>query len=818
MGFLTKKRLFVILPILLIILGFAAFPIVINSYVNHVLKPERIKDALLSNVKAQTGLRVSVLGVKYRFPAGIILTGVKISHPEPGRDYLFRTENLIIRVSLLGLLRKTNPFSSLRVSQGKFNPWGLSAGEWSKVFKLFSRFSSSKTKKAPGAKTGAKKNQIDRKTEGKNATSAIAGKKDEKKPGAGRKDPSAEKPTAFRLPSDIEIHLENLALIVPARVSASSPELKKRRKLILSASILPGPGRYRITLHMDKKEETSPRLIMNGWWKRDTPRNLRYRFFDIPAGFALDLSKIFPIPWELQYVLKSIKITRGVIDGKGSVDTFAQGSGINIDAEYRDLEAHVAFDDDIAIGVSASTGRFNYNTVYRKIDRGPDYAAISMKQEHLNFSLKYLINKKKKREIKTQADAFFIRSSQKGKSPNLVYLDMPGVETGGQARVRLQYTAGRGWIKPLLDIRLKDMELFLTGGVFKPGSQARKKSSSWEPERIRISRLRARQKGEQYLTIDSSGTLEKKASFQLNLKSDSSFIFTRSGGKPVFIMRQHMGGKLQFKNLSYGFLVRPLSRIPSHIQRRGSRKNAARAEDEGLLRYHRFISLEKKQALLDYLKLNISVEFKDMNRPGNSLPLNLRLTLYKHENYVNIKLPEITTPNSQLSFEYVLSLQYPIPYHKIDFTASVKKNGLSFPEFLGTGKAPEELYLKYFLTGQGWLPRDLINKTYSHMTFHARKIELGNLTAARILKHKLPLSPRAFFAEEFGISRSTSGDRFKYTSITLRSNELNSSGSGDYVPGQGGRVDMAYRLTTGKQGRMKYKILKNETWTPAEDG
>ena len=801
---LTKGKILTLIALLIILVAGITIPISINSYIRNRINLNSIKSGVIQTVKSQTGLDMRVQNVSYRFLQGIVFTGVKFYGPDARGpdDFLVRTESFLLKISLYNALRKNHPFSEVNIPEGKINPWILSSTEWSDLFKKFAGYN----------QANAPKNPIEIKT-------------------AESETVPPEENRVREIFNDISINIERLNIQVPEYIKTRRRNQSFYNKLYLDLSLSAGVGRFLLRTYIDTGAEEPPQVNVRGKWKNQDNRRLNFKFKNIPAPFVADISQeLTLLSLELNALLKKLRITSGILEGQGSLDTFKEGSGVNVVGTYLDLNAHT--DESPAAAVLRlvrSGGKFGYNSAFEKFSEGPVHTTWFMKQENLDFNISYsnlpetrARKGKRRMEIKARVNLKRLPESREQtdapdnpRLQNAPVFSPPGVRTSGQALLELEYNYGKKWIEPRFRLELSDLYLYPQTDIFNHNNNPR-------PAFI-LEKGGIAQKPGAPLDINIDGKYNQ-ARFKLTGGGPAAFSYKPGPRATLPILKQKLKLDFDVDGLSYRDLIIPLSRMNGLITRNGTAHDAPRAEDQGQLLRYKYISPEREEALMNNTYLELRLRLKNLREGGADWPRSLQARIVKKESrYFEMEMSPVKTDNFEMEFEYTILFVKPLPAHRMKFEASIKGNPIGLPELLDSDKPPLNIKLKYDLhKASGWLPYDLINRSYSRFTMEFEGIDVNELTPVKIMKHKLELPREAFYADRAKITRVTNGHKVKYDTLSFSSRHVSLSGRGEYIPGEGGEVRFKYKTKSGENGKGesdKFTLLirEDDKWFPDSD-
>ena len=761
---------------------FGLAPVLINAIILERLDIHGAREKLTLAIESQTGLALTVQGVKYRFLRGLVFRGVRIQ-PKDAQHGLFvlQAESLMLQLSLLRALRGQMPFTRVLVSEGRINPYALDAKQWNEVLERFHHRAQGKPARDP---TGA----------------------------------SLPDPATAAL-SQIEFVGEGLRLVVPEAVM---PGGRKRVVDRIRVDFFVKPQERRWTAELYKGiEEGAARIQARGRWGNDSSRRVNFKFSGVPLPLLYILTSRLPLwPAEIKAPLERTSIESGQLDGRGSLDLAGSGVGLNFNGSYTGVRLHIGDRRGFHLALAGGAGAFRYNTAFLAFADGPAQTELEVHQEGLQLRfLQRDVKLKERREnfFEAEVRAKVTRSNEV--KPG-VRLGLPGCLTEGNVEFFARYTYGRGWIQPELRANLGDFRIHLSSPLFR--LSAGQTAVPHTPV-LRIAQASLEQKSGQKLKLEATGDLDG-APVRLSGHSESYLLVDPGPNLPSMTFSQDLKGEVFVRKLPYRQLLVPAARIHSSIIAAGSRVNADRAEEHGLLRQYQFMDPVYERAFIANTKVDLRFHFTEMQDAGAAWPRAFDVLLNKDSYVMQVTIPEATGPQSKLSFELTTRpANRPMPYHDIKAALEVVGNHLAFPEFLGNDVVPTEIRGSFRAFGQGWYAYDLITHTYSDFSLEVKHVNLASLQPAVILKYKLQMKEEDFLALDFSIKRRTDLNRFYYYPIEVRTKRLTLRATGEFIPQQGGELGMQYEWQTGKtvagkpetlSDRLDLVISADEQWAP----
>lgn len=772
---MRKRRVLLLTVGGLVLLCVALVPVVLNALIVRRLDLNLARTRITEVLQSQTGLSLTVQGVKYRFLRGIVFHGVRVqAQGAPHGSFLLQAESMMLQLSLWQALRGELPFNRLVVTEGRLNPYVLSGPEWNRVLESFASHQEAvrKRKTQPGQVTALDFSEID-----------IAG--------------------------------QDLRLVVPEYVITGG-----RRRIVdrirIDFMIRPGRRTWNISM-LTGRSEGAAHLEARGRWQGESSRRLNFRFDRVPLPLLYRLSARLPVwPAELRIPLERMHMAEGFLNGRGSLDLVGAGLGINFEGEYEKVHVSLGRADGFYAAVENASGKFRYNTAYFDFVAGPVHAEFDLEQPDLKIRLRFRnIKTKQKEEHFAEATITSQPTLAESKAGSL-RMRLPGGPLAGELAFNLYYDQARGWLQPKLNVALKDIRVSLQSPLFR---MVGPKGKDYHPE-LRVTSASIKQAPKERLKITAHGDLDG-APFKIEADSESYFEITPHPEEPSLAVFQDLKGTVVVEGLPYRLFLVPALRVHTQLIDSGSRPDADKAEEHGLLRKYQFIDEIYRRGLLDFTKLDLRISLRKMKDAGRVWPQDIELLVYKKDSYIWLQMPEARGPSSRMSGELTTVFQRPMPYHKATAVLEVSQNHLSFPELLHNDSIPTDIIASFDSDGQGWLPYDIIDRTYSRMKLQVKGANLAFLAPAVILKHKIGLGPKDFQAKSFSLERRTDSNHFLYSGILFESDRLLLRGYGDYVTQQGGQFTFQYELRPPLGAKaepvtdsLELTVTAQEKWVP----
>ena len=778
---LKKPRILLATGLLALAAVLALAPVIVNAIVVERLDVRAAREKLTLAVESQTGLALTVQGVKYRFLRGLLFHGVQIHEKgAPPGQFVLQAESLMLQMSVLRLLRGEMPFTRVLVSDGRINPYALDTKQWSAVLERFQRMA----RRTP-AGTG----------------------------------PNLPEPDPAETLERLEFVGQALRLVVPEAVMSGG---RKRAVDRVRMNFVLSPGERRWTAELyNGGDEQAAQIQAKGRWDVNSSRRVNFKFSAVPLPILYRLTSRLPLwPAELRIPIERATVASGRLAGRGSLDLAGSGLGLNFNGKYSDVHFRIGDPQGFHVAVVGGTGAFRYNAAYLSFAEGPAQTELDVRQDDLRLRfLQRDVKLKEGRENFLEAEVK-AAATRPDRTKTGVRLGVPGGLTEGNIELFARYTYGRGWIQPELRATATDFRVHFVTPLFRLAAADPKEQ---QVPVLRLAEASLAQKPGQKLKFHVTGDFDG-APVKATGESESSVLVDPDPNSPSITLAQDLKGEVSISNLPYRLLLVPAGRIHGSIISSGSRPDAVRAEEQGLLRKYQFMDPVYERAFFPNTKVDLRFRLTDMLDAGAAWPRSIDIFLKKDYYSMQLIIPETTGPQSKFSFELTTRpSNRPMPYHDVKGALEVVGNHIAFPEFLGNDVVPREIRGTFRSYGQGWQAYDIITQTYSEFSLELKHVNLSSMKPAVILKHKLQMKPEDFLAEEFSIKRRTDLNRFYYYPIEVRTNRLLVRATGQFVPQQGGELEMQYEWQTGKMvggnpeiisERLNLLISADEQWSP----
>ncbi len=762
---MRKKRLHILWKLALVfpvlILFFFA-PSLIESAVSGRLDFPGIKANVLQVVKSQTGFEAAVQGIRFDIFQGIVLTGFSLQTDNPSErgKYLFQSENVVLEISLWRLLNKEFPIQSIRIDGGKFQPYLLSFDRWKEMLHP-----------AP------------------------------KPPGIAA--PPGPAPVSGTDIEKLQFEFNNISLILPDQVlNADESGRIETVSFNLTVRLKEDSRLFRLDWKILKRGGRTGHFVCNGVLKKDYTGRFDFHIRKMPVDTVYAMIAGSPI---LPFSLPSESQVLGTFTGEGSLDLLEKNAAMNIYGAIDEFAFVLSPESGVA--VAGSRAGLHYNAGFSLGQKSSSFNRLVVEHEDLNLTTTYVSYDDEKnpaaarKTLETEGEINLTPGEDAVR---------PGIfEYSGNIKYKINL------IKQLNQITVSNIEILATdlaasfpAGIFQePALEQKKDSVTVNSGSIRgnsASGLKIKMNG---IFIDSP----------FEILGESSLRISPPAGELPAIVSQNADIRIDIHNMSYRKIALPVVRLFEKIWELGTGETADKAEDTGPVWRYRFMDPDIYAGLVKPLTLNAKVRFLDMENSPTGSAAALDLQISARDGQITTSVPDIRTESSAISFHYMISLEPSLPRHELRFTFQNKHNRIKVPEITGSDVPPESVDIDFTFAGDGFLPGDLINRSYSQLTAKFTSgIVLKNQRPFPIIAHSLGLTGDTFALEDFQVYRATDGPKVTYSAIHGKMGEYDAIGSGLYLPGLGGTLRLNYTKVGAlmKSGVIGMKILPNGNWIP----
>ncbi|MEQ9365338.1 MAG: hypothetical protein RIF32_13920, partial [Leptospirales bacterium] len=256
-----------------------------------------------------------------------------------------------------------------------------------------------------------------------------------------------------------------------------------------------------------------------------------------------------------------------------------------------------------------------------------------------------------------------------------------------------------------------------------------------------------------------------------------------------------------------------------NVRRLGYDPESRRAEDAGPLWQNKFFESDFYRTVIESLRVRARLKIRSAI-PKTTLPPELAFVGRAENGYIRIESENGSNggrpdqPEFQLKYES--NLQSLLPRQDLQLRAGVPNNRLSFAVFTADPTPPGEFDLRYLMGGEGILPGDLMQRTYSRLELKARRIRLGRNRLLDIIRHEAGLPGEEFMLSSLDLTRSTDGSE---SSLRLRAaapDILNVEGQGENLAGIGGSLQLRFRYPgePGADRALRFRIRPDGGYIP----
>lgn len=798
-----RKRSIVLAAGLAVLAGVLfAGPALVARIITSNLDLPAMKQLVVDGVKSQTNLHLNIQGSRFDLYQGIIFSGIHGSlEDEKGRShFLIESENAVLSISYWKLLTGEFPVDELVIHQGRLDPLVLDRFRW--------------------------KGEPEHETETQAAATASAPAAPLLRPGQGGWNEVA----AGKLPDDLDfraaarrigVRIVEVDLILPEDRAHPRPD-RAAHFLQLNLNARPAAPRPGYDLNLEirapRKSEVTGQLRLRGRWIPAAQRKeLEVLFEDVSAGLLRSLLMVYPVlPDDLADTLERWNLKNGLIQGAGSVEFGAETTLLKIAGDYSELELNILSREQAGLVLADAAGTFRGEARFPGIAE-PEALSFEADQTGLHLKIDYaeendpeVKRRNRKRKLDLEGSLKFAEEHEELRA----FLLGSPVYGSIELRADAVYEAGDD-IVPNFDLSCTDLDLRLP-----PIFERAVERAAGRPPRILVRAGQATQKDEE-LSLQAQGDL-LGFPFQLFGEGSLRFDMISFRDRRVRDITQDLDLDVTVREVEYGDLAGIVGRLYRNIMAQGTARNAPKAEDGGPLFKLSFDRRFLYRGLLKPLKFNADITLKKKQVPGEIMPDELEIEIYKQHGQAEFKIPTQRSDRAKIYYRYQLSFYNNLPRHEQSFELYIKNNTYALPEIFGSERPPEYLEMYYAYKGDGWFPYDLIHWSHSNMRVYMENLYLGQAAPFHIIRHSLSLPEEDLAVDELRFERITSGREVDFRGIRLKSKTLDMSGSGSFdLPGDGG-LKFSYDYQPDPdgdeiEGRLRLKQTDGGKWIPATD-
>jgi len=685
----------------------------------------------------------------------VILTGLRIHAPvESG--FLFQTENVILNPSYWNYLNGRFPLKEIRVESGKFQPYSLTLSQWKKLLHI-----------------------------------------GEKGPGAPANLPGVRPEDTEKILKSISLNFRSVDVELPSGVK----EGIQGERILASLQYSPEKASFRAGITTEIGGKTG-KLDATGHITPARTGRIDFKIHDLPIEFLYSLlsgSEMLPVK------IPSAFQAAGLIEAEGSADFQKEAASVHIEGEVRDLDLSFSSQESRIIAIRKSPADFRYTAGFLLENAASSFVRLDLEHQFLTLSSLYIDRGTPQagKELEISGNLNFPSGGDSA-------FRLMGRNLVGQAAYHLKLLKQGQQIKiDTLNISFHELFMDLPEGIFFPAEEKK-------PAQIRIESGELKNVGSDKISIALNG---KCLDSPFHLKGESLYrVVPGVDEQSPYSVFQKADLNFDLNGVSYSNLVQPSLRLFNRFWTNGTGEGADKAEDTGPVWKYRFMDPELYAMFIRQLELHASFRFTGLDSPPPKLPDSIALRLEGRSGQYQFFTEDAPPTDAfSLSLRYSINLESQLPRHEIKFALHVKNNPISIPELTGTAEAPQDINIDYAYSGDGWLAGDLINRSFSQLSFRAAHISLKGLRPVHIIRHSMRLTQETLPIEDFFLHRSTDGTKITYVTVKGRTLDFEGLGAGEFQSGQGGRFRLSYSGKDRPAGIIPMKILNNGTWIPEDE-
>lgn len=815
--------------------GLAA-PFALERWIDSQLDYAAIREQMQTAVRTNTGLLFESQGLRYSLREGIVFNGARFIDSKSGRraatpHTLARTENLALRFSVSGYLRGSAPIYAVQISGGRIDL------------------------NAPGSKPGEYLRRLLEQALGSSAAAANADRAD---PTASAIDGS----TGQLLAPDLQVIAERLQLeslrgplsrlrlevragmeAAEKPESTANPEMDRasgqRALLIDFAASLAALGAIHTPESGTGAPETQAPVRGRGRFTTDGTGRLYFQCDATPLQWiaaVLEQSPLVPVRLRPGVPGDRFEIRSGSISGSGSVDLFLHAEAaplaLNFEGRFAGLTTGLHFAGGQLLEIARADGQLKYNggleldgrgshfelsaggvtsgaldqadtelAVHSRPDTGFGFGLGGASEEDHRGRFTLNIQRRHLPDQKPLAADTFALAGELRLAPDL---RLAGFATG-EARLdwELRRTPGgrRSQLEPAGRLELRELLIALPGDA----SPLRLESAeiAWNADASRVTRGTARIRvADGSVDLQMEGRLAPERApdrpDELRLGADLS-----------------VGGELRGASLDSGRdLLRDIYR---YMRRTGYDPESARAEDAGPLWKNQFFDSDLYRGLIAGTRLRLRLAVRD-TLPAGSLPPQLAIVGRLDNGYLRLESENggFAPDQPQFQLKYESNLNAILPRQDLQLRLRIPKNQIAFPELTATTTPPASLDISFLMGGEGLLPGDLMQRTYSRLDLKTGPIRFGRNRLLNIIRHEAQQSGEDLTMPALDLTRSTDGSA---STLRLRTGDPDNvmiDGSGENVAGLGGQLTLRFRYPAdpGANRSLRFRIDADGGYVP----
>lgn len=786
-------------------------------------------------------------GLRFHLLRGIVFNGARFIEPKSQQNsqsagrILARTENLALHFSILNYLRGLPPVHTIQMDAGRVLPGNRSAQDF---WRLFERI--------------------------------LAGAQE---PGATQTSPvtAPETDVPVSAPRYLAPRLQFIARNIQIQTPGGRAGDAGRIRIDLQAT-MPDPelsddvASFRLDVNVpgagasDEESMSGGPLRSHGTFTRDGTGRLYFTLTDTPVRLIAGLLEETPLA-PLQLTTRTIntkaapglRLRSGTLTGNGSFDVYPRTQsgpiGVNFKGRYDRLEARLYFAGGNIFELSESAGQFSYNGGFELSGKNSHFNAklesestgspgIGGSRKDRGYKLELLHRDiEVERRSRAQNDSIENpapeidenRFSVKGFIHIADNIRLMGFEPGGNFQFDLSLDrnarklprksrAARHWDLTGF-LRGSNLELNFANAHASPAPAVNHSASNdtvsfesialeWQDPKT-ITDPVARRSGNDF-TFQSRGRFADGVSIVNG--SGSLNLQPTPGGGPIKLYT-NLNIQASIQNPQLASAIEFLRHRYQNVRRIGYDPESSRAEDAGPLWQNKFFESDFYRTIIENLRARARLEIQSA-LPAGTLPPDLAFVGRAENGYVRIEsenglnggIP--TRPEFQLKYES--NLQAFLPRQDLQIQVRVPENQLSFENFTSHATPPASCEIRYLMGGEGILPGDLMQRTYSRLEIKASQLHLGRNRLLDIIRHEAGLPGKDIRLERLDLTRATDGSESSLRIRATAPDLLNVEGQGENLAGIGGALRLRFRYPgdPGADRSLKFRIEPNGGYVP----
>lgn len=732
---------------------------ILEYQIKKSLNLKAIRGELESNFKNSPDIMLTTQGIYFDITDGIILNGIRFSRQNKNGNFqnILRADRLILEFSILNYFQRKPVLTSIRLQSGD---WLVPIENENTFFELFDKL-----------------------------ILLIDSDRNPKSPLAAYFIP---KPELFLNNIHFNLNHDNKYNSLDANLNSIFVDFKLKKDL--------DQIKIEFKIRKDGANYSNYILQARGSWTDNKQIKIRFELNKISLIQLFTLIQKSPvIPKQSMTDLDWLQFSNGNLSGKGSIETYGDGIGFNLETLIHDLDVDIFLSDRKFLELKTDSIELKYNSGWLK---NQQLAFLKTKLENSDFYFTADYKNpgvhpnsiaKNKNNARTKINTRFSMNNTSG-------VKIIGLQKKGQVNLSLLVDHPKRYSHTIPQIQFNARNLETNKIIHTTNSESIKISSlNFEVSKDRnipaILKTNSRI-GEAEVTIEADGQ------FKIYRYRDS------------ISMAPDMNFQIVSKNISYKDLLNMIWNTHNKIIYNGSRQEAPRAEDKGPLWEEKFLQSDFYITYIHDTKLKFDVILENL-RPASNLPESLKLSGELNQGLAELKLDKVQCEKCDLRFLYKLNMQRSIPRHDIQVTISNPENKYPFSLFTGSKNAPSAYRFQYFMAGDGWLAGDILHRSFSRFELTAQNVTLSSPRIVKLLAYGTGLNTPNFLLSSIRLKYGTEGPRVQYYLDATHSNSARISSQASYKTGSPGFGHLKFLNNPDGSNRNLYiKFKPDNSWTP----